>query len=140
MASQGQWTTGLFDYWEEPSQCKFQWCCPCYVFGDIAEMVDGGTTPRDGACWVYCCLNGSMAWLMGSMYRTKLRRLFSLPEEPFSDQFVHCCCAPCALTQEYKELKHRAIDPSLGWQGNVEKWESEGVKPPIVPTMSRYKY
>ncbi|KAF7808905.1 protein PLANT CADMIUM RESISTANCE 9-like [Senna tora] len=78
-----------------------------------------------------------MKWLYGARYRSNLRRLFSLPEVPYSDSFVHCCCCVCALTQEYKELKNRGIHPSIGWEGNVEKWKREGVEPPIVPTMAR---
>ncbi|CAB4295582.1 unnamed protein product [Prunus armeniaca] len=33
---------------------------------------------------------------------------------------------------EYRELKNHGIDPSIGWQANVEKWNREGIKPPIV--------
>ncbi|TKY69382.1 PLANT CADMIUM RESISTANCE 9 [Spatholobus suberectus] len=134
--TKGQWTTGLYDCWDDPSHCCFTCCCPCITFGQIAEIVDGGTISKNAACCIYIYTHW-MRWLYGATYRSKLRRLFSLPEEPYSDSFVHCCCCVCSLTQEYKELKNRRIDPSIGWEGNVEKWKREGVEPPIVPPMSR---
>ncbi|BAT98981.1 hypothetical protein LR48_Vigan06g130500 [Vigna angularis] len=134
LPTKGQWTTGLYDCWEDPSHCCFTWFCPCITFGQIAEIVDGGTIPKSAACCIY---THGMSWLNGAIYRSKLRRLFSLPEEPYSDSFVHCCCCVCSLTQEFRELINRGINPSLGWEGNVEKWKREGVEPPIVPTMSR---
>ncbi|XVE85957.1 hypothetical protein DITRI_Ditri17bG0133600 [Diplodiscus trichospermus] len=73
-------------------------------------------------------------WLYGGFYRTKLRQLFSLPEAPHGDGFVHCCCCVCSLSQEYRELKNRGADPSLGWEANVEKWKRQGLKPPIPAT------
>lgn len=47
-------------------------------------------------------------------YRSKLRGLFSLPEEPCNDCCIHCWCSYCAICQEYRELKNRGLDPSLG--------------------------
>ncbi|OMP06791.1 hypothetical protein COLO4_07889 [Corchorus olitorius] len=77
-------------------------------------------------------------WLYGSIYRTKLRKLFSLPAAPCGDHPVHGFCCLCSLTQEYRELKNRGADPSIGWEANVNKWKREGLKPPItLPTMER---
>ncbi|BAU02811.1 hypothetical protein VIGAN_11239500 [Vigna angularis var. angularis] len=47
-------------------------------------------------------------------FRIKLRSLYNLPEEPYSDCFVHYCCLVCAICQEHRELKNRGLDPSLG--------------------------
>lgn len=67
------------------------------------------------ACLISCGLGCvGCAWLHAATYRTKLRGLFSLPEEPYSDSVVHCCCCLCALSQEYRELKNRDVDPSIG--------------------------
>ncbi|KAJ1389448.1 PLAC8 motif-containing protein [Sesbania bispinosa] len=134
----GQWTTGLYDCWDDTAHCFFTCLCPCNTFGQIAEIVDGGTTSENAAGCIYLLLGSpGFAGLYSATYRSKLRRLFSLPEEPFSDSFLHCCCCVCALTQEYRELTNRRIDPSIGWEGNVEKWKREGVEAPIIPTMSR---
>lgn len=53
-------------------------------------------------------------WLMGSMYRAKLRRKYGLVEAPHSDIISHIICPCCALAQEFRELKKHGLDPSLG--------------------------
>lgn len=53
-------------------------------------------------------------WLYAYSYRSKLRGLFSLPESPCSDLLIHCCCCVCGISQEYRELKNRGLDPSIG--------------------------
>ncbi|KAJ7943187.1 Protein PLANT CADMIUM RESISTANCE 2 [Quillaja saponaria] len=135
----GQWSTGLFDCWDDPSNCCFTCFCPCIAFGHIAETIDGGTISRTAASCIYYALCAvGCGGLYASTYRTKLRRLFSLPEEPCGDWLVHCCCCVCSLTQEYRELKNRGVDPTIGWEANVEKWNREGMTPPMVaPNMAR---
>lgn len=82
-----------------------------YYFGSNNVLV----AAKNVACCFYWCLGShGMGWLFGATYRSKMRRLFSLPEEPYSDLFVHACCCVCSLTQEYKELKNRGVDPSIG--------------------------
>ncbi|XP_031400204.1 protein PLANT CADMIUM RESISTANCE 9-like isoform X2 [Punica granatum] len=126
----GQWTTGLWDCREDGSNCLQSCFCPCVTFGQIAEIIDRGTTPSTVASILYC--GQRCPCLYGSLYRTKLRRLFSLPEAPYSDLVVHSCCCICSLSQEYREFKNRGINPSLGWEANVEKWKAEGLTPPII--------
>nr|XP_009769021.1 PREDICTED: protein PLANT CADMIUM RESISTANCE 12-like [Nicotiana sylvestris] len=65
-----------------------------------------------------------------------MRELFKLPETPYSDTLISCCCCVCGSCQEYRELQNRGVDPSLGWEGNVEKWKREGVTVPPIPTFT----
>ncbi|XP_021299863.1 protein PLANT CADMIUM RESISTANCE 9-like [Herrania umbratica] len=131
---EGQWTTGLYDCCDDPSNCLTTCFCPCITFGRIAEIIDRGDRSRGLSCLVYYAMNSiHCAWLYGGLYRTKLRQVFSLPETPCGDNLVHCCCCLCSLSQEYRELKNRGVDPSIGWQANVEKWKRGGLKPPISP-------
>ncbi|CAH2053386.1 unnamed protein product [Thlaspi arvense] len=58
----------------------------------------------------------SVAWKTAKLIRSK----FGLPESPASDCLTHCFCEFCALCQEYRELKNRGLDPSLGWHGNMQ--------------------
>ncbi|RWR74983.1 cell number regulator 2-like protein [Cinnamomum micranthum f. kanehirae] len=90
-------------------------CCPCVTFGQIAEIIDKGTTS--------CALAGVLFYALASVgcacvytfnYRTRLRGLYSLEESPCADFFVHWCCMSCALCQEYRELKNHGTDPSIG--------------------------
>ncbi|KAF4355756.1 hypothetical protein F8388_019155 [Cannabis sativa] len=126
----GQWTTGFYDCFEDQSNCCYTCLCPCATFGLIAEITDKGTITSTTACILYYAM-GFAHCLYGATYRTKLRALFSLPEQPYSDCFAHSCCCLCAMTQEYRELQNRGIDPAIGWQANVEKCKREGLKPPF---------
>lgn len=66
----------------------------------------------------YCLAHVGFASCYSCTYRTKLRASFNLPEDPCADCLVHCCCLPCAVCQEYRELKNRGVDPSIGnWPG-----------------------
>ncbi|KAI3453007.1 hypothetical protein Pfo_009670 [Paulownia fortunei] len=133
---EGQWSTGLFDFWDDRSNCLKTFFCPCITVGQIVEIIDRGTTPSGTACGIFAALHMvHCTWLYTSNYRSKLRALYKLPEAPYGDQMVHCCCCVCAISQEYRELKNRGVEPSIGWEGNVDKWKREGViVPPFFPS------
>ncbi|PHU17419.1 hypothetical protein BC332_13114 [Capsicum chinense] len=38
----------------------------------------------------------------------------------------------CALCQEYRELKNRGVDLSIGWHGNVERQNRGVIMPPTI--------
>ncbi|KAF5757429.1 putative PLAC8 motif-containing protein [Helianthus annuus] len=135
MTTSGEWSTGLCDCGKDCSSCCLTWWCPCISFGRIAEIVDKGTTS--------CCASGSVYFLLtvftgfeclySCMYRTKLRNQYSLPKQPCNDCLVHFFCKPCALCQEYRELKYRGLNPSYGWQENMSKQSQGVVMPPVGP-------
>ncbi|KAM7464363.1 hypothetical protein LguiA_032484 [Lonicera macranthoides] len=43
---EGQWSTGLYDCWDDKSNCLVTAFCPCITMGRIVEILDKGTT-----CW-----------------------------------------------------------------------------------------
>ncbi|KAF3437876.1 hypothetical protein FNV43_RR20632 [Rhamnella rubrinervis] len=43
----GQWTTGLFNCLEDPSNCFLTWCFPFVTFGQRAEVLSQGHTQVD---------------------------------------------------------------------------------------------
>ncbi|KAJ6356717.1 hypothetical protein OIU78_004754 [Salix suchowensis] len=104
VGQQAAWSSGLCDCCSDPPGCCLTLFCPCITFGRIAEITDKGET-RD--C-LYSCF-----------YRSKLRKEHMLEESPCNDCLVHWCCEPCALCQEYRELKHRGFDMAAGWQGSL---------------------
>lgn len=55
-----------------------------------------------------------MPCIMSCTYRTKMRSQYGLIESPAPDWVIHCFCECCALCQEYRELHHRGLDPSIG--------------------------
>ncbi|PWA40585.1 PLAC8 motif-containing protein [Artemisia annua] len=114
--------------------CLTCWC-PCITFGQIAEIVDKGNTP--------CGLNGLLYAIIETLtccgclyscaYRTSMRSQYRLRETPCNDCLVHFCCERCALCQEYRELKHRGFDVSIGWHGNRERQNYGLQMPPVAP-------
>lgn len=83
-----------------------------------------GSCKRSSACFNQGCVYGLLMtvqchWLYSCIYREKLRKNFSLPDEPCCDCCVHFCCESCALCQEHAELKARGFDPSNGTYGST---------------------
>ncbi|ERM94041.1 hypothetical protein AMTR_s00010p00034340 [Amborella trichopoda] len=122
------WSTGLCDCCEDPANCCITCWCPCITFGQIAEIADRGIT----SCGVSGSLYGLMLLIVGCaccyscFYRSKLRSQYNLSKSPCADCLVHFFCEGCALCQEYRELKARGFDMSIGWIGNMEK-QTRGV-------------
>ncbi|KAK4763255.1 hypothetical protein SAY86_009023 [Trapa natans] len=56
-----------------------------------------------GCACIYSCL-----------YRMKMREQYNLEGSPTQDFFMHCCCEPCSLTQQYRELQNRGFNVALG--------------------------
>ncbi|KAJ0679558.1 putative PLAC8 motif-containing protein [Helianthus annuus] len=86
-----------------------------------------------GAIYSILCLLTGCECIYSCMFRSKLRQQYMLPEQPCNDCLVHCCCEWCALCQEYRELKHRGFEPSLGWEGNLARQNQGVVMPPVGP-------
>ncbi|KAA8532531.1 hypothetical protein F0562_032653 [Nyssa sinensis] len=122
------WSSGLFDCCSDPSSCLLTFFCPCITAGRITEIVSHGVTS--------CCCAGTIYYLLRvftylecfftCQYRERLRQQYSLAEDPCHDLLVHAFCGSCALCQEYRELKHRGFDMSIGWKKNVER-QTRGV-------------
>ncbi|XP_057839864.1 protein PLANT CADMIUM RESISTANCE 3-like [Cryptomeria japonica] len=137
-----EWSSGLCACCADPSVCCLTCWCPCITFGQIAEIVDEGSS----SCCVSGGIYGALLYLTGlaccysCLYRTKIRAKFNLSDIPCADCLVHCCCESCALCQEYRELKHTGFHPALGWEGNLRK-EQEGtgiaMAAPAYPAMAR---
>jgi len=43
-----------------------------------------------------------------------MRRQHGLKGNGCTDCLIHCCCEPCALCQEYRELQNRGFDMIIG--------------------------
>ncbi|GLJ49719.1 hypothetical protein SUGI_1055090 [Cryptomeria japonica] len=150
-----EWSSRLCAWTEDPSLCLLIFFFPCITFGRIAEIVDEGSEKYGVSgvmygllcvTWYACfgvygviCVPG-FASCYSCRYRTKMRAKFNLAEIPCTDCLLHYFCEPCALCQEYKELKHRGYDPALGWMKNLQKQEREmgiAMAPPVIPPMEK---
>jgi Cys-rich protein (TIGR01571 family) len=118
--------------------CCSTCCFPCITFGRNAEMIDHGAiswTTAASFCVLIEVFTG-FAFVYSCTYRDKLRRMFGLREDPCCDICVHCCCLPCALCQEYKELRSRGLDPMRGWPKAAPGVPViTSVCPPVPPVM-----
>lgn len=68
----------------------------------------------NGAIYATLLSLSGLACLYSCYYRSKMRAQYDLPEAPCMDCLVHFCCETCALCQEYRELKNRGFDLSIG--------------------------
>ncbi|XP_039032540.1 protein PLANT CADMIUM RESISTANCE 9-like [Hibiscus syriacus] len=78
----GQWTTGLFDCFDDSDNSAGEAARNYYLLGSFGCAF----------CYSY-------------PYRTQLREVFSLEEQPCADCLVHCFCIQCALCQEHRQHK-----------------------------------
>ncbi|CAL9774186.1 unnamed protein product [Musa acuminata subsp. burmannicoides] len=135
----GPWSTGLCHCCDDVGNCCITCFCPCITFGQIAEIIDKGSTS--------CGVSGALYALLASVtfcpcfyscfYRSKLRRQYGLKEKPCADCLVHCCCCECcSLCQMYRELKRRGFDMSIGWHANMERQGETATLAPPVQSMS----
>ncbi|XP_047973647.1 protein PLANT CADMIUM RESISTANCE 2-like [Salvia hispanica] len=131
--SEVPWSTGLCDCYSDCDSCCLTYCCPCITFGRISEIVDQGSSS--------CCLNGTLYTLLSIIgcsclyscfYRSKMRQQYSLQESSCCDCCVHFFCEPCALCQEYRELKNQGFDMAIRWDGNMQRRNPGIAMPPVV--------
>ncbi|CAI9278478.1 unnamed protein product [Lactuca saligna] len=136
IVSASQWSTGLFECDSDVSNCCITCWCPCIPLGQIAEITDKGSTSCvvHGTLYTILLVLTGCQWIYSCMYLSKMRQQYLLPEEPCNDCLVHFCCEPCAMCQEYRELKYRGFDMSLGWYGNMER-QNGGVVMPEFASM-----
>ncbi|KAK1376003.1 Protein PLANT CADMIUM RESISTANCE 8 [Heracleum sosnowskyi] len=131
------WSTGLFDCQLDQTNAIMTTVFPCLTFGQIAEVLDEGETTCATGSFIYMLLTPALCsnWIFGSKYRTKLRKKYNLVEAPYEDVISHVFCPCCSLSQEYRELKIRGLDPALGWNGILAQ-QSRMQNPPQHQTMS----
>ncbi|KAJ1437895.1 PLAC8 motif-containing protein [Sesbania bispinosa] len=137
------WHTGLC-HCSDPKNCCITCWCPCVTFGQVAEIVDKGSTSCGASGALYtliCCVTGCGCCLYSCFYRSKMRQQYGLKGNDCCDCLVHCFCEHCALRQEYRELETQGFNMVIGWHGNVEQ-RSRGVAmvataPVVEPGMSR---
>nr|CAB3450174.1 unnamed protein product [Digitaria exilis] len=135
------WSTGLCDCFDDCGNCCVTCLCPCITFGQVAEIVDRGSTScgTSGALYTLIMLLTGCQCVFSCFYRAKMRSQYGLQESPCADCCVHWCCECCALCQEYRELKKRGFDMKLGWHANMERQgrTAATMPPQMHPGMTR---
>ncbi|KAK8490868.1 hypothetical protein V6N11_055152 [Hibiscus sabdariffa] len=85
--------------------------------------------------------------LYSCLFRSRLRKQYNLEGNICGDCLRHFWCEPCALTQEYRELKNRGFDMYIGlknedlivagWHANVEKNPGLAMAPVVEKGMTK---
>ncbi|KAL1554787.1 protein PLANT CADMIUM RESISTANCE 7-like [Salvia divinorum] len=133
------WNSNIFDCMKDPQNAIVTLCFPCVTFGQIAEILDNGSTSCATSGILYSCIAFWIGTpcLISCGYRSRLRAKFGLVESPAPDCLIHFFCECCALCQEYRELNHRGFDPSIGHAGNEARQMRQqfGMTPPMQQRM-----
>ncbi|XP_019091000.1 PREDICTED: protein PLANT CADMIUM RESISTANCE 2-like [Camelina sativa] len=122
---EGKWSTGFCDCFSDCTNCCITCWCPCITLGQIAEIVDRGSTTCGVAGALYVLINvftGCGGCIYSCLYRQRMRAQYNISGNNCVDCLKHCsccwfcwcCCELCALTQLYRELKHRGYNMNLG--------------------------
>ena len=102
-----EWTNGLFDCFDDIGTFATSCCCPCLQFANNKKSFNStGNILPDLVLYLcgldfYCC--GATA-AIGAATREEIRNHRNIEGSFANDCLVHCCCMPCALTQEKREL------------------------------------
>ncbi|GLT60370.1 hypothetical protein SLA2020_331390 [Shorea laevis] len=133
--TEGTWSSGLCDCLSDIPNCCITCWCPCVTFGQIAEIVDRGSTSCGVSGFIYALIYGCCpGWccIFSCFYRTKMRKQYMSQGNPCADCLTHFFCECCALCQEHRELKSRGFDMSLGWHGNMQRQNMGVQMPPVM--------
>ncbi|TYJ49805.1 hypothetical protein E1A91_A01G160700v1 [Gossypium mustelinum] len=95
------WSAGFCDCCSDLKTCCISYWCPCITFGQIAEIVDKGSTScgASGALYTLIMFVTGCGCLYSCCYRSKLRKQYNLKGGNCGDCMRHFCCEPCALTR-----------------------------------------
>ncbi|KAF7314365.1 hypothetical protein MKEN_00909200 [Mycena kentingensis (nom. inval.)] len=114
---QREWSHGVFDCLADPLTCVVSWFLPCVTYGrnrarynaleqngtvsnDPMEGVISNETIMYGVAQCFGC-----GGLIGMGGRAQTRGRYSIKGDGATDCLLACCCAPCSLTQESRELE-----------------------------------
>jgi len=109
------WKTSLFGC--TPScDCIKTTLCPCWAYGNMVATMG---SEKHGGCMQNCllfllCSPCCCACYFHKQKRQVLRETYNLNESFADDRLVTCCCAPCAICQEQRELDKRGGGGAAG--------------------------
>lgn len=100
----GDFNEKLFGCFASPPVCLFLFYCPAFIC--CVQAVASDRAIKEGKC--VPCLCGLCLGCIGMAYnRSRIRNRFLISGSLCSDLCVHCCCTPCAVCQEYREVNKR---------------------------------
>ncbi|KAG9005288.1 hypothetical protein FRB93_009842 [Tulasnella sp. JGI-2019a] len=112
-----EWSFGLCGCCGDAGACCLSCWCPCMQYSINRSRLsylekNGRPNPSHGEactgdCWAYGCLAGwlGLGWVLQIGSRSEVRRRYKIVGGPCGDLCTACCCTPCALTQESREIQ-----------------------------------
>ncbi|KAJ7190197.1 PLAC8-domain-containing protein [Mycena pura] len=121
------WSNGVLDCFADPLTLLVSWAAPCLVYGrnraryralespgEVSRSAGEGLASGDSL--LYCvAMSFGCGACIGMRGRSLTRRRYGIRGTACGDCCVSCCCAPCALTQESREIELE--EQSLGHPG-----------------------
>eukprot|EP00762_Andalucia_godoyi_P006480 ANDGO_02917.mRNA.1 Cell number regulator 3 len=111
-APMSDYSSGLCSCMEDFGVCCYGWCCfGCSMMETKAALEK---RPMEGMDWCLGCLlwAAGMWWVTFAIpvyvqcqQRKQMRQQFGFPDN--GDCLVSCCCLPCAVCQNAREITHR---------------------------------
>ncbi|KAL6344723.1 hypothetical protein AAG906_002629 [Vitis piasezkii] len=93
------WRSGLFDCYQHPINAMIATVAPYVTFGQVAEIVDNGSTSYvTGATLYFYLFFAINHWNIGVRYRRRVRDAYQLAEMPLTDRLVRLVSGLSKLT------------------------------------------
>jgi len=93
----------LFGCQSDMKGCALSCCCPCIVTAAAKANYD-----ERGCSYLDCICAAN-----GYQIRQTTRSKYKIPYNPVKDCLAFCCCGPCALHQEVREIAQRSGKPPV---------------------------
>lgn len=95
------WNYGLFGCFEDMKICALTLFCPCYIFGKTANTVNRNCI----FCGILLLIPFVNLYAFGKV-RNLIRKHLNIDGTGSDDCILTLFCAPCALAQEAREVRH----------------------------------
>jgi Cys-rich protein (TIGR01571 family) len=113
-----EWSKSLFSCFDNIGICCVGSFCPCVLYGVIkSNRNESGCGTACLHCFLYSCMAScALQSCLSCSQRQELRREYNIRGDSCEDFCIHCCCTPCAMTQEWNEIEDQAkVYPSKNY-------------------------
>ncbi|KAF2816883.1 uncharacterized protein BDZ99DRAFT_504829 [Mytilinidion resinicola] len=113
MAQKRDWEHSGASCFTPFTTCLLSNCCPCITYGRTYHRLTKGKELEGYSCCNlpcvgFCLLTGfGLSWIMSMLQRGEVRAGYQLKGNACTDCLCSCCCMPCDLTQQDKEVQFR---------------------------------
>ncbi|KAE9974919.1 hypothetical protein EG327_008623 [Venturia inaequalis] len=124
MAQKQEWSASGVDCCSPFTSCLLSWCVPCIQYGRVHHRLHKdsqlkGWSVFNGDCCAYFALSFfGCQWIVQLMGRGEIREKYNLKGNGCTDCLCACCCMPCDLVQQEKEIVNQEATNLINVQPN----------------------